>query len=141
MMKPKYAVSHVLNLFTLIPLRPGLALVNPVRKPVYKEMLDLFRINGWQIVEAAPAIHSKKSPLSYCSIWLSMNTLMLDEKTICFEEQETRQMEQLDKLGFEVVAVPFWDVNPFGGGLHCATADIYRDGSLQDYFPKQVKGY
>ena len=25
------------------------------------------------------------------------------------------------------------------GGLHCATADVYREGGCEDYFPKQVK--
>jgi glycine amidinotransferase len=70
-----------------------------------------------------------------------MNTLVLDPKTICVEEQETAQMEQLSKLGFEVIPVPFWDVSAFGGGLHCATADVYRDGALQDYFPKQIPGF
>ncbi|ENM5740508.1 hypothetical protein AB1F87_004150 [Vibrio mimicus] len=24
---------------------------------------------------------------------------------------------------------------PFGGGLHCATVDIHRDGVMEDYFP------
>jgi glycine amidinotransferase len=126
---------------TFIPLRPGLALSNPVRPPLFQEMLDLFKLNDWEIVKAAPAAHDHKSPLSYCSVWLSMNTLMLDEKTICVEEQEKLQMEQLYKLGFEVIPVPFYDVNAFGGGLHCATADVYREGNLQDYFPKQIKGY
>jgi glycine amidinotransferase len=50
-------------------------------------------------------------------------------------------MEQLDKLGFEVVPVPFWEVAAFGGGLHCATADVYREGRLEDYFPKQILGF
>jgi glycine amidinotransferase len=40
-----------------------------------------------------------------------------------------------------VIPVPFWEVGPFGGGLHCATADVYREGTLQDYFPKQIPGY
>ena len=26
---------------------------------------------------------------------------------------------------------------PFGGSIHCATADVYREGRCQDYFPKQ----
>jgi glycine amidinotransferase len=47
-------------------------------------------------------------------------------------------MELLDKYGFEVIPVPFYDVSPFGGGLHCATADVYREGTCEDYFPKQV---
>jgi glycine amidinotransferase len=70
-----------------------------------------------------------------------MNLLVIDPKTVCVESGETAQMEQLDKLGFEVIPVPFWDVVAFGGGLHCATADVYREGTLQDYFPKQIKEF
>ena len=70
-----------------------------------------------------------------------MNTLMLDEKTVFVEEQEKAQQEQFDQLGFEVIPIPFWDVAAFGGGLHCATADVYREGTKQDYFPNQVEGY
>lgn len=47
------------------------------------------------------------------------------------------RLEQPDRLGFEVVPVPFRDVYPFGGGLHCATTDVYREGECEDYFPKQ----
>ena len=31
--------------------------------------------------------------------------------------------------------MPFRDAYPFGGGLHCATADVYREGNCEDYFP------
>ncbi|MBP80464.1 MAG: serine/threonine protein kinase, partial [Acidiferrobacteraceae bacterium] len=47
---------------------------------------------------------------------------------------------QLDKLGFEVLPLAFRDAYPFGGGLHCATADVLREGSCDDYFPKQAEG-
>jgi glycine amidinotransferase len=70
-----------------------------------------------------------------------MNTLVLDPKTICVDAQEKDQMAQFDKLGFEVIPVEFADVSPFGGGLHCATADVYREGTCEDYFPKQVEGF
>ena len=126
---------------TFVPLRPGLALSNRQRVPLVKEMVELFKKNDWQIVECTEPAHDKKAPLSFCSVWLSMNLLVLDPKTVCVEASETAQMEQLDKLGFEVIPVPFWDVGAFGGGLHCATADVYREGTCEDYFPKQVKGY
>ena len=42
-----------------------------------------------------------------------------------------------DKLNFEVVPVPFRDAYPFGGALHCATTDVYRESSQEDYFTKQ----
>ena len=66
-----------------------------------------------------------------------MNVLVLDPKTVCVEASEVNQMEQLDKRGFEVIPVPFRDAYPFGGGLHCCTADVYREGTLEDYFPNQ----
>jgi glycine amidinotransferase len=126
---------------TFVPLRPGLALSNRQRKPLTPELLELFKKNDWQIVECAKPAHDKKAKLSFCSVWLSMNILLLDPKTVCVEAEEKEQMEQFDKLGFEVVPVPFWDVAAFGGGLHCATADVYREGTLEDYFPRQVPGF
>ena len=125
---------------TFIPLRPGLILNNPIRKAL-PEHRKLFEINDWQIVEAAPPAHKNPPPLCYSSVWLSMNVLVLDPKTVCVEASEIHQMEQLDKLGFEVVPVPFRDANPFGGSLHCATTDVYREGGCEDYFPKQVEGF
>ncbi|MGD8736084.1 MAG: serine/threonine protein kinase [Anaerolineae bacterium] len=126
---------------TFVPLRPGLALSNRKRVPTNEKMLELFRKNDWEIVPCAPPAHDKKAKLSFCSVWLSMNLLVLDPKTVCVEASETAQMEQLDQLGFEVIPVPLWDTAAFGGGLHCATADVHREGTLEDYFPKQVPGY
>ena len=126
---------------TFVPIRPGLALSNRVRVPLDPELKKLFKKNDWEIVECAEPAHKEKAKFSFCSVWLSMNILVLDPKTICVEELETAQMEQFDKLGFEVIPVPMWDVAAFGGGLHCATADVYREGKCKDYFPKQVRGF
>ena len=38
-------------------------------------------------------------------------------------------------MGMEVVPVELRDAYAFGGGLHCCTADVYREGALKDYFP------
>jgi glycine amidinotransferase len=126
---------------TFVPVRPGLAIGNQVRVPLEKRMVDLFEMNGWEIVPCAEPHFKGKLPLSFCSQWLSMNVLVLDPKTVCVEAHEEAQMEQFDKLGFEVIPVPFADVAAFGGGLHCATADVYREGDCEDYFPKQIPGY
>jgi len=133
------AGSHIDASLTL--LRPGLALSSYERVPLEPRMKELFKKNDWEIVDCAEPSADGYAPLSFCSRWLSMNTLMLDEKTVCVDAKEVKQMEQLDSLGFEVIPVPFSDVNAFGGGLHCATADVYREGSCQDYFPKQIQGY
>ena len=126
---------------TLVPLRPGLAIMNPERIPLDNKELELFERNGWEIVQAPKALLEEKAPYDFCSWWLSMNTLVLDPKTICVEATEIPTMELFDKHGFEVVPVPFYKVSPFGGGLHCCTADVYREGTCEDYFPKQIEGF
>jgi glycine amidinotransferase len=74
-------------------------------------------------------------------IWISMNTFSLGPKTICVEAHEHRFIDQLTKLDMEVVPINYDKVLPFGGELHCTTLDVYREGKLEDYFPKQIPGY
>ncbi|MBW2139019.1 MAG: serine/threonine protein kinase [Deltaproteobacteria bacterium] len=120
---------------TLVPLRPGLVLKNPVRTPLEPVQSEMFSKNDWEVVEPPKSVLKEKRPMTFCSIWLNMNCLVLDPKTVCVEASETPMMELLDRYGFEVIPVPFYDVAPFGGGLHCATADVYREGACEDYFP------
>jgi glycine amidinotransferase len=98
-------------------------------------------MNDWEIIMAAPPSRPKPHPLSFCSVNLAYNTLSLDPKTICVEAGEENLMDQLDGLGFEVIPVDFFEVSPFGGGLHCSTVEIYREGECEDYFPKQIEGF
>jgi len=121
---------------TFTPIRPGLILNNPQRR-LPDDQRAMFERNGWEIVDAAQPAHNAPPPLCYSSVWLSMNVLVLDPKTVCVEKSEVYQADQLDALGMEVVPVDLRDAYAFGGGLHCCTADVYRDGDCEDYFPKQ----
>ena len=96
--------------------------------------------NAWEIIDAAQPAHEAPPPLCYSSVWLSMNVLILDHSTVIVEASEVNQIEQLDGLGFNVLPVEFRDAYPFGGGLHCATGDVLREGNCEDYFPKQIPG-
>jgi glycine amidinotransferase len=125
---------------TIVPLREGMVLINPVRTPLEPQK-ELFEANGWEVIEGPATLLDKKRPMTFCSIWLNINLLVLDPKTVCVEASETPVMELLDKHGFEVIPVPFYEVSPFGGGLHCATADVYREGTFEDYFPNQIEGF
>ena len=124
---------------TFVTLRPGLVINNPQR-PMPEAQRKIFTVNDWEIIDAAQPAHNTPPPLCYSSVWLSMNCLILDHKTVCVEASEVNQLEQLDKLGFEVIPVAFREAYPFGGGLHCSTADVLREGSCDDYFPKQIPG-
>ena len=124
---------------TWVPLRPGLVLHNGERA-ASPELVKFFHKNDWDVVEGAAPARTKANlpPLCFCSQWLSMNMLSLDPDTVIVEETEAAQMELLYHLGFDVIPVPFWDVSPLGGGLHCSTIDVFREGTLEDYFPSRV---
>ena len=124
---------------TFVPLRPGLVMNNP-KRPLPAEQRKIFEANDWEIIDAAQPANDKPPPLCYSSVWLSMNVLVGNHQTVIVEASEVHQMDQLDKLQFEVIPMPFRDAYPFGGGLHCATADVFREGKCEDYFPKQVPG-
>ena len=65
-----------------------------------------------------------------------MNFLSLDENTVFVMEHDTLMIDQLEGLGFKIITVPFKNVVEFGGGLHCATQDIKREGERECHFPK-----
>ena len=123
---------------TFVPLRPGLIINNPNRHPDTGQK-DIFEANDWEIHDAAQPAHDEPPELCYSSVWLSMNCLVLDPKTVVVEASEVHQQEQMDKLGMNVVPCDLRGANAFGGGLHCSTADVYREGECLDYFPNRVK--
>jgi len=118
---------------TLVPIRPGLVLVNPHR-PCVDGSLSLFEENGWRVVQAPLSVRSGARSRDVSS-WISMNVLVLDPETVVVEASETPMIELLRSLGCDVVPCAFDRVYPFGGGFHCCTTDIRREGTLQSYFP------
>jgi glycine amidinotransferase len=130
----------------LIPLAPGVCLYNPEWHYITPELEKFFKKNDWELIPAAEPVHYYDVK---CGVvgnrrgteWIAMNMFSIDPKTVCVEAHEAKILEQLDKLGFEVIPVPFEAVYPFGGGLHCATVDVYREGGCEDYFPLQIQGF
>jgi glycine amidinotransferase len=117
---------------TLVPIRPGVVLVNP-KRPCTDGTLELFHANGWRVVDAPPSVRGRHSLA--VSSWISMNILMLDEHTAVVERAEQPTVALLESLGCEVLTCAFDAVYPLGGGFHCCTTDIRRDGDLRSYFP------
>ena len=54
------------------------------------------------------------------------------------EPGDLKTLEDLPKFPF-VVKQDMRDAYPFGGGLQCSTADVYREGECLDYFPNRVE--
>lgn len=116
---------------TFVPLAPGKVLINPqwVKEEDIPE-----QFKSWDLIVAPEPTHPYDSALYFSSDWLTMNTLMVDEKRIIVEENEAPLIEVLKKHGFEPIPIPFRNFYPFGGSVHCATADIRRRGKLESYF-------
>jgi len=119
---------------TLVPLRPGLAMVNPERPPKPGE-LSLFEKSGWRLITPPASVRAGlPAPARDVSNWIATNVLVIDPETVVVEQAEDPLAEMLGRNGFEVVRVAFDKVYKFGGGFHCCTADLRRDGSLKSYF-------
>lgn len=124
--------AHAMHIdATIMPLRPGLLLVNGTR--VDPRVLDLSPFTRWDRIVIDNPRAASKSPLYMTSGWINMNVLSLDANTVVIEESDTDVARQLEEHGFEVVAVPFQHVNSIGGSLHCATVDVRRRGTREIY--------
>ncbi len=121
---------------TFVPLAPGIVLTNPER-PIREGEGKLFFDNDWQFVDAPQPTSTNDEMPMFCqsSKWLAMNVLSISPHKVICEAQETPLQELLHKLGFDVYPIPFRNVFEFGGSLHCATWDIRRKGTCEDYFP------
>jgi glycine amidinotransferase len=120
---------------TLVPIRPGLALVNPERPFKDPSCEKMFHDNGWKLVPAPPSVRSIPFDPDVSS-WISMNVLSLDEKTVVVEAAEDPFVALLESLGCDVIRCPFDAVIKFGGSFHCCTTDVRREGRLESYFPQ-----
>lgn len=118
---------------TFVLLAPGKVMVNP-------EYIDVDRLpdvlNGWDVLIAPELVPLRGSLLkitSMCGKWLSMNTLMIDEKRVIVERHHTTMLRALEKWGFEPIPCDLLHYAPFGGSLHCPTLDVRRHGTLESY--------
>jgi glycine amidinotransferase len=124
-----YAPVHIDT--TFVPLAPGKALANP---EFMKEVPDVLK--KWDLLWAPEPVAAKggKSPFQFDSWWLSMNVLSIDEERVLVDSLQETLIRQLRDWGFKPIPIAFQSYFPFAGGLHCATLDVRRRGTLKSYF-------
>ncbi|MDA0632746.1 hypothetical protein OUY22_04900 [Nonomuraea sp. MCN248] len=115
---------------TLLPLAPGKLLVNRERY-VPNQLFD-----GWEIRKAPQPALPPDWPMYFCSPWVSMNMLSVDERTVVVERQEEPMIELLTDWGFRCIPVDFRHVYTFGGSFHCVTVDVRRRGGDGRYLAR-----
>jgi glycine amidinotransferase len=119
---------------TIMPLAPGKLLINPV----YVDAGTVSAVfKSWDIIVAPQPDEVRGVVARICSMvspWISINMLMLDEKRPIVERSQKSMIRTLKDHGFDPVPCEFADYAPYGGSFHCATLDIRRRGTLQEYF-------
>ena len=135
-----HAAEHVYSFAhfdsTIIPLRPGLVLlnstrVNPKNCPKLFESWDKIY---FQDVNVNPVTSSGPGSISPCSPYIGMNILSIDENTVVVGKDQTNLIKVLEQHKYNVIPTQMRHAQTLSGGYHCMTLDIVRQGSLENYF-------
>ena len=124
-----YASTHVDS--TIVPLRPGLVLLNPERvndgnMPAYLRSWD--KIYCPELVDQG-YIRS----LPHCSIWIGMNVLVVRPDLVIVDDRQDALIRVLEAHAFDVLPLRLTHSRTLGGGFHCVTLDVRRTGELESY--------
>lgn len=65
-----------------------------------------------------------------------VNMLIVDPKNVIVYNYNKQVFDALEKYNITPHIVPFRHKYFWDGGVHCITNDLYRSGSMQDYFTK-----
>lgn len=127
-----YSFAHMDS--TIVPLRPGLVLLNSTRVdpdncPKLFEKWD--KIYFEDCVAQGSKVPGGIAP---CSPYIGMNILSVNPNTIICDSKQEPLMRVLEKHGIDCIPVKFRHAMTLSGGLHCATLDLRRRGTLEDYF-------
>jgi glycine amidinotransferase/scyllo-inosamine-4-phosphate amidinotransferase 1 len=117
---------------TLALLRPGLVLLNPER--VNKKNLPK-ALEKWEKIWCPPLIdigYSGKH--AYSSIWVGMNLLMINPQLAIVDKEQIELIRLLERYKIHVIPLQLRHARTLGGGFHCVTLDLRRNGKLENYF-------
>lgn len=124
-----YAFVHLDT--TIMPLKPGVVLLNPSR--VNEKNLPKY-FSRWKKIWATDMV---KTPYledwAPASPWLGMNVLSINERLVAVEASQLPLIKQLEAEGFDVLPVRLRHCRTLSGGPHCVTLDTIREDSYDDF--------
>ncbi len=123
-----YAGTHIDS--TIALLRPGLVLLNP-RRVTPETVPRCF--DGWEVVWCPEPAPGSVNPFDLSSPWISMNLLMVDTDLAVVDATHPALVRALERHGIDVIPLRLRHARTLGGGFHCVTLDLTRDGGPQDY--------
>ena len=67
-----------------------------------------------------------------------VNMLVVDPKNVIVFNYNKQVFDALDRYGITPHIVPFRHRYFWDGGIHCVTADLHREGTMQDFFSNRL---
>lgn len=126
-----YSYAHFDS--TIIPLRPGLVLLNSSR--VTPENCPQIFAKWDKIWFEDCVVQGSKLQgyVSPCSSYIGMNILSVDQNTIICDSAQVPLIKELERYNIQCIPVRFRHAMTLSGGIHCATLDLRRRGTLESY--------
>jgi N-dimethylarginine dimethylaminohydrolase len=129
-----YYGSHIDSTFAA--LRPGLMLCNPGR--VNDDTLPEI-LKQWEVIYSPPMENTDQFGAEYRSRsigskWIDMNVFSISPNLVVVDKDQTNLIKLIEKRGIDVAPLKLRHSKMLGGGFHCTTLDIRREGTLQRYF-------
>jgi glycine amidinotransferase/scyllo-inosamine-4-phosphate amidinotransferase 1 len=124
-----YAGTHFDS--TIIPLRPGLVLLNPER---VNEQNRPEPLRQWEHLWCPDLVDiGYTEGVHPASIWIGMNLLVIQPGLVVAEARQTGLLRLLERHGIDVIPLSLTHARTLGGGFHCASLDVRRTGELAAY--------
>tara|TARA_R100001509_G_scaffold87050_1_gene49574 strand:- start:7 stop:1068 length:1062 start_codon:yes stop_codon:yes gene_type:complete len=129
-----YSFAHFDS--TVLPLRPGLVLLNGARlneshyPPIFKNWDKIF-FPEESIIDIGSAF---EGGITTTSPYIGLNFLSVNEKLVICDINQEPLRRELDKHGIETIGLEMRHARSISGGFHCVTLDTKRKGTRQDYF-------
>jgi glycine amidinotransferase/scyllo-inosamine-4-phosphate amidinotransferase 1 len=111
---------------TIVPLRPGLVMLNGSRVS-FDTVPKVF--DGWQKIWVNDVVAQDFYQYPYASKWIAMNMLVIDHTTVIVDRHQSELIKTLESYKFTVIPLELRHSRTLGGGFHCVTLDLLRSGN------------
>ena len=123
-----YSGSHVDT--TITSVRPGCVVVNAERVGPHN-LPDVF--DGWDVIYQSDIVDIGFTGTSYASKWIGINFLMVTPELAIVDPVQVSLIKQLEKRKVNILPLRLRHARTLGGGFHCVTLDVRRQGVLESY--------
>jgi len=115
---------------TVVPLRPGLVLLNGHRcnEDNYPAIFE-----KWDKIFFTDIVDQNSENSAIASSAIGLNILSINECTVIIDKNQKPLMKELKKWGIDSIPLQLRHAKTLGGGFHCVTLDLHREGKLEQY--------